>query len=141
MQIAEDVSDAFVRSNDLEGHHRLEEGRPRPVRGGDERLGAGHLEGVIVGIYRVIAAADNLDAEVGHRVTSEHATLDGLGDPASTAGACSCGISADRRAVLVDVATAPVGRLDDQLDVAVLAAGPPGCRRPGRTGSRPRRGG
>ena len=43
-------------------------------------LRAGDLEGVIVRIYGVIAAADDLDPEVGHRVAGEHAALDGLGD-------------------------------------------------------------
>ena len=41
---------------------------------------AGDLEGVIVRIYGVIATTDDLDAEVGHGVASEDATLDGLGD-------------------------------------------------------------
>src|SRR3954467_14566925 len=48
MQIAEDFSDVFVGSYDLQRHHRLEQGRSGLVGGCDERLRTGDLERVMV---------------------------------------------------------------------------------------------
>src|SRR6185436_2089291 len=67
------------------------------------------------------------DPKVGHRVTGEHAALDRLCDTRLDGRGMLLGDFAGRCTILVDVAAAPIGRLDHELDVAVLAARP---RRP-----------
>src|SRR5207253_2848690 len=67
-------------------------------------------------------AADDLDPEVGHRVAGEHAPLDRLADAGLDRRRVLGRDVGRRRAILVDVATPPIGGLDHQPDVAVVAA-------------------
>src|SRR5690606_12109575 len=79
-------------------------------------------------IYRVIAAANDLDPEIGHGPTGQNSTLDGLRHSRLDRRRVLARDITIGRAVLVDVAAAAVGRLHDEPDVAVLAARAPRAR-------------
>src|ERR1700743_2986253 len=70
----------------------------------------------------MIAAADDADPEVDHRLAGEDAPLHRLGDAGLDRGSVLLGDLVDRCAVLVDVPAPTVGGLDHEADVAVLAA-------------------
>src|SRR5206468_5019398 len=82
VQVTNDVTQVLLRRDDLDGHHGLEEPRPRPPHSLLERHGARGLEGPLARVDLVVRAVDELHIDVDHRQagqdTGAHRLLDYL---------------------------------------------------------------
>src|SRR5438105_1519130 len=80
VQIAHHIAEVLLRRDDLDGHHRLEQLRLRPLHRFLEGHRARDLEGALARVDLVVRPVDELDLDVDDRIAGEHAGLHRLLD-------------------------------------------------------------
>src|SRR5947209_4359842 len=121
VQVAVARAHVLLGRDDLDAHDRFQEHRLGLLYGVLERQRAGDVERALVGVNLVVRAEDELDAYVNQLVAGEEAALHRVVDALLGRLDELARDDAARDLVLEDEALAG-GRLDLQLDVAVLAA-------------------
>src|SRR5919199_75093 len=80
VQVADDVTHVVLGRDDLDGHHRLEQGRAGLAGGLLEDHRAGDLEGHLRGVDLVVLAVEQGGLDADQRVAGEDAVLHGVLD-------------------------------------------------------------
>ena len=95
IQVADDVALIFFRGDVFHLHDRLEQDRFALLESVLHRENRRHLERHFVGIDFVVAAVNDVDFDIDHRITAEHAVEHRFFDPfLARPGCIPCGIIA-----------------------------------------------